>query len=79
MEIVRVRFTVRGRVQGVGFRYFARRHAEALGVNGWIRNCFDGTVEGVVEGYRDKVEDFLALCRRGPSSAHVEEVEVQYE
>ncbi|SMB99540.1 acylphosphatase [Thermanaeromonas toyohensis ToBE] len=79
MAMVRAYFNIRGRVQGVGFRYFAREHAVALGINGWIRNCYDGTVEGVAEGPREKVEKFLSLCRQGPRWAQVEGMEVRYE
>ncbi|MCG0278046.1 MAG: acylphosphatase [Thermanaeromonas sp.] len=79
MATVRAHFSVRGRVQGVGFRYFTRDHALALGINGWVRNRYDGTVEGVAEGPQEKVEEFLSLCRQGPQLAHVEGMEVRYE
>ncbi|MGB9860352.1 MAG: acylphosphatase [Moorellaceae bacterium] len=79
MSIVRARFSVRGRVQGVGYRYFALNQAVRLGLNGWVRNCYDGTVEGVVEGPQEKVREFLSLCRQGPRWAQVESMEVSYE
>jgi acylphosphatase len=65
---------VRGRVQGVGFRESMRWEAERLGVSGWVRNRRDGTVEAVVDGDAAAVAAILAWARRGPTSAHVEEV-----
>lgn len=79
MAVVRAHFCIRGRVQGVGFRYFALKNAINLGLGGWVRNCYDGTVEGVVEGPKAQVEEFLALCRQGPRWARVESLEVRYE
>ncbi|GFN22294.1 acylphosphatase [Thermanaeromonas sp. C210] len=79
MSLLRARFSVCGRVQGVGYRYFAFHHAVDLGLSGWVRNCYDGTVEGVVEGPGERVQQFLSLCRQGPRWARVEGVEVRYE
>ncbi|MBE3580571.1 MAG: acylphosphatase [Thermoanaerobacteraceae bacterium] len=79
MPLVRARFSARGRVQGVGYRYFAFHHAVNLGLSGWVRNCYDGTVEGVIEGPEERVREFLSLCRQGPRWARVEGVEVRYE
>ena len=62
---------IRGRVQGVGYRYTMTRTAEALGVTGWVRNRRDGTVEAVVQGDEDLVERLVAWCRRGPPGASV--------
>ena len=69
------RFIVKGRVQGVGFRFFAIRAARRLGVTGTVRNLPDGTVEAVVEGEPSAVADFRAELQRGPSYAHVTSVE----
>ncbi|NLG78978.1 MAG: acylphosphatase [Firmicutes bacterium] len=74
----RAEITVVGRVQGVGFRGFARRHATALGLRGWVRNRYDGAVELVVEGERYKVERFVALLREGPPWARVDRVDVRW-
>lgn len=79
MSLVRAHFSVRGRVQGVGYRYFALNHAINLRLSGWVRNCYDGTVEGVVEGPQEKVQQFLSLCRQGPRWAQVEGIEIRYE
>ncbi len=65
---------IRGRVQGVGYRYALTEVAEALGVTGWVRNRRDGTVEAVVQGEVELVERLVAWCRRGPAGASVTEV-----
>ncbi|MCI0487964.1 MAG: acylphosphatase [Blastocatellia bacterium] len=69
------RFIVRGRVQGVGFRYFAIQAAGRAGVNGTVRNLPDGTVEAIAEGTWDAIKDFRAQLERGPSFARVTSVD----
>ncbi|MDP2659562.1 MAG: acylphosphatase [Dehalococcoidia bacterium] len=69
---------VRGRVQGVGFRYFAVERAEALNLSGQVRNLKGGAVEMVAEGKREALESFLQDLWRGPSSAQVEGVEAHW-
>jgi acylphosphatase len=69
-------FLVRGRVQGVGFRWFADHHAAHEGLHGWIRNRPDGCVEAQAEGDADAVERFERALRAGPPSARVDDVEV---
>jgi acylphosphatase len=66
----------RGRVQGVGFRYSTIHEARRLGVLGTVRNCPDGSVEVIAEGESEKLQRFLQWLRRGPSAAHVSELEV---
>jgi acylphosphatase len=73
-DVVR-QVVVRGQVQGVGFRYWTRRTATARGLQGWVRNRRDGTVEAVFAGPEQAVADMVALCRRGPASARVVAVE----
>ena len=73
MRIAR-RFIVSGRVQGVGFRYFAQDAAEREGLHGYVLNRDDGTVEAVAEGDAESVERFERALRRGPSRARVEHV-----
>jgi acylphosphatase len=72
-----VHVVVRGRVQGVGYRAWVHRVAGRHGLAGWVRNRRDGTVEAVFAGSADVVEAMVAACRRGPSSAGVEAVEVE--
>ena len=76
---VQMRATVRGLVQGVGFRMWTQRRARALGLSGYVRNLEDGSVEVVGEGPRESLEQFLAILRRGPESADVRFVEVNWE
>lgn len=71
-----LRIRVSGLVQGVGFRYFARREAESIGVNGYVRNLSDGSVETVAEGRRSDLNEFLGRMKIGPPSALVSRVEV---
>lgn len=69
---------VRGYVQGVGFRYFVRREASALGVRGYVRNLDTGDVEVVAEGDYVRLEQLLHALERGPSAADVEQVEASW-
>ena len=71
------RVRVSGRVQGVGFRFFAERAAREAGVKGWVRNLPDGTVESAVEGAEDAVDRYLALLREGPRMGRVTELRVE--
>lgn len=73
------RFVISGRVQGVGFRFFAREAAAAENLRGWVKNLPDGRVEALVEGDREAVERFERKIRRGPPSARVEDVAVSDE
>ncbi len=75
----RARMVITGVVQGVGYRAFAERRASNLGLTGWVRNRADGSVEALVEGERDKIEELLTHCRRGPTLSQVEDVEVTWE
>lgn len=63
--------TFAGTVQGVGFRYFVRRKAKEIGINGWVRNNPDGTVEVMAEGEEDKLREFLNSIENGPPLAEV--------
>ena len=69
------RLTIRGRVQGVGFRDWMLARARALGLSGWVRNGADGSVEALVAGEADAVEEMMRLCRRGPRLAVVNSIE----
>jgi acylphosphatase len=71
----RATLRISGKVQGVFFRESARVEASRLGLTGWVRNRSDGTVEAVVEGEPDPLEDFIRWCHRGPTQARVTGVE----
>jgi acylphosphatase len=75
----RLHVKIEGQVQGVGYRYYARAKARALGLNGWIRNLPDGRVEAEFEGDQALLEQMLAWCQRGPSGAHIRNIEVSWE
>ena len=79
MEKVRVRVGVEGRVQGVYFRAHTQDMALSLGLNGWVKNRMDGSVEALFEGDRDRVEQMIQWCHRGPSQAWVKKVDVVWE
>jgi acylphosphatase len=66
--------TVRGRVQGVGFRVWTLREAQALGLSGWVRNEADGSVRALLEGPQECIERMLDRLRNGPPGASVREV-----
>ena len=70
------RFIVRGRVQGVGFRWFVEREAHILGIAGWVRNNHDGSVEILAQGTRDQLSGLHGRLREGPRAARVDAVEV---
>jgi acylphosphatase len=79
MSSRRIHAIVHGRVQGVFFRDSTRQKAQQLGLDGWVRNRPDGTVEAVAEGTPDKVEEMLAWLHRGSSASHVEKVDSREE
>jgi acylphosphatase len=66
-----IRLIIHGRVQGVGYRAWARREATRLGLDGWVRNRGDGTVELVAAGTAENLLAFVGLCERGPPAARV--------
>jgi acylphosphatase len=69
--------TIRGRVQGVGYRAFVEHQARTLGLEGWVRNRRDGSVEALLAGPDAIVADMIEQCRRGPAYARVEAVEAE--
>ena len=71
---VRVRVRIEGRVQGIGFRFWASDQAVELGLGGWVRNRFDGGVEAVFAGPRAAVAEMVRRCQSGPAYARVDHV-----
>jgi len=69
---------IHGDVQGVGFRYFVTRHAQARRLRGWVRNRSDGGVEMVAEGERSDLDELLSAARQGPRHARVDSVDAQW-
>jgi acylphosphatase len=70
---------VAGMVQGVGFRYFAMRHANELGLTGYVKNKADGSVELQIEGAKQVVDNFKSILEQGPGYSSVDKVEITYE
>ena len=70
---------IKGMVQGVGYRYFCYREATGLGLTGWVRNVPDGSVRARVEGERNDIETLIRRLKAGPSSAHVDQVDVDWQ
>jgi acylphosphatase len=76
MDEIVLRLEIRGRVQGVGYRWAMVEEAGRLGVRGWVRNRRDGSVEAMVSGPREAVDRIVAWARIGPRAAVVDAVEV---
>ena len=78
-EKIRAHLLVSGRVQGVLYRSGARQKARELGITGWAHNLIDGKVGVLCEGEKEKIEQFIEWCKKGPPLAKVENAEVVYE
>lgn len=75
-EILLYKIHVTGRVQGVGFRWSAVREARNKGINGFVKNLSDGSVYLEAEGLREKLDDYVDWCKKGPGYSSVESVTV---
>ena len=75
-EITTLRLRIEGFVQAVGYRIFVIDEARRLGLDGWVRNRSDGTVEALASGNTKTVEAFVAICMRGPPGARVKNVDL---
>ncbi len=78
MSTRRLEAHVRGRVQGVSFRYYTRSQADRLDLTGWVRNEADGAVSVVAEGPETALRQLLAFLHRGPPAANVSQVETRW-
>lgn len=72
-NMIRAEFIIKGKVQGVGFRYFVYRVAKELGITGYAKNLWDGSVEVIAEGQEDKIDLLHQYLKQGPSMARVSE------
>lgn len=77
MALKAVRLIVQGRVQGVGYRWWTRETARGLGLDGWVRNLTDGSVEILAIGGAQAVDQLVARCHEGPAAARVSAVTVE--
>lgn len=73
MAVIRRHYQFYGMVQGVGFRYRANYAAKAVGVTGWVINCYDGSVEMEVQGSREQIREMLVMIESG-SFIHIDDV-----
>ena len=78
LDLTRLEATARGRVQGVGFRYFVLRRGMELGLTGWVANEPDGSVRCIAEGTREDLEALLQSMELGPAGALVERVDTTW-
>ncbi len=76
---IRAHVRISGRVQGVFYRSTTRDRAEQLGLTGWVRNTSDGKVEAIFEGEETAIKDMIVWCHKGPRSADVSDVTVEYQ
>ena len=75
----RVHIVISGKVQGVFFRSFIKYHAVLLKLKGYVKNTFDGKVEAVFEGLEDNIKKMLELCKKGPESSKVININIKEE
>lgn len=68
---------ISGRVQGVGFRHFIKKNAEALGVKGWVKNLPDGRVEAIFQGSEEQIDEIIQRCKKGPVAGFVQDIKVR--
>ncbi len=78
MSLAAAEIIVTGRVHGVGFRYFCLTHANNLGLNGYVKNMPDGSVNSFVEGDKDSIEQYFNLMQQGPKSSSVTKTEINW-
>lgn len=71
-----VHITIKGRVQGVWFRGWTVQQAQSIGIQGWVRNRVDGSVEAVFCGSNNNVNEMIKRCRKGPPLARVDSIDV---
>jgi len=75
----RIHLIIKGRVQGVGYRFFIRLTASKLGLKGYVKNLYSGEVEVVAEGEEEKLKKLIQECRKGTFLSRVDNIEVSYE
>ena len=78
IEVSSLHAFIEGHVQGVGFRFFVKEAAENLGINGWVRNLYNGSVEVIAEGERESLEQLLQLLRKGPGRSMVTDIQFDW-
>jgi acylphosphatase len=79
MNTAKAHLFIEGRVQGVFYRAFTRNLASKLGLNGWVRNLYDGRIEALFEGSRELIEQAIQECWKGPAGSSVRNIDVRGE
>lgn len=77
MSVIRVSFKARGRVQGIGYRWFVQETAQNYSITGWVRNAYDGSVEGEAQGEKKFLDNFLSDIKQKHSWAVVRDIETK--
>lgn len=72
--MIQYKIEISGRVQGVGFRYFTQKKAKQIGLLGWVKNTYSGTVEVMVQGSETEIQTFLDFLQIGPSLSRVDKI-----
>ena len=68
---------VSGKVQNVGFRYYTKKRAQSIGINGFVKNLSDGSVYAEAEGPSENIDLFIEFCKNGPEWARVDNINIQ--
>jgi acylphosphatase len=76
-DITSMRLRIEGSVQAVGYRNFMIEEARKLGIDGWVRNRTDGSVEALVSGETKAVEALIAACARGPEGSRIKHIDME--
>jgi acylphosphatase len=70
---------ITGSVQGIGYRQFVKQNARKLGLTGWVKNLANGSVEAVVQGNKEVINQLISLCRKGPFLSEVKDVQISWD
>ena len=76
-DIITVNLRIYGIVQGVGYRHWTVKTAQKYGISGWVRNRSDGSVEAILKGTKDSIDEMITSCYNGPSFANVEKIDIK--
>ncbi len=77
--MIQAHLIITGYVQGVGYRQFVKTHAKRLGLTGWVQNLPDGSVEVLVQGEKEDIENLIKECRKGPFLAQVKDIKIEWQ
>jgi len=78
-EIKQAKVLIKGRVQMVNYRTWTKSKADELGLKGWVRNTSDGSVEALLQGSKEKIDEMITLCKEGPKFAKVDSLDIAWQ